>query len=1181
MPRLSKIGAACLSAFGFGTGGANAVTADYLVVAGGGGGTTTGVSGTGGGGGAGGLLSSTLSLSLTTSYTIIVGAGGTLGAQGSNSSINSLVTAVGGGYGGANNSGNGGNGGSGGGGGNYTADSSGGTGTAGQGNNGGGGHGAAGSYSAAGGGGGAGAAGTTPTTSAGGAGGIGVSSSITGTATYYAGGGGGASDNSTGGAGGNGGGGKGASVSSVAGVSGTANLGGGGGGALNTTAGGSGGSGVVVIRYLGAQQFGGGIVSSDGTYTIHTFKTSGQLVPMTPITASYLIVAGGGGGQTTVANIQGGGGGAGGLLTGSTLSIDTSSTYIITVGAGGSNSGTNGTNSSVSILSTAAIGGGFGRGSDNVSAAGSGGSGGGSSGGAAGTGTAGQGNNGGVNGGAPGYGGGGGGGAGAVGGNGSGTNGGAGGVGISSSITGTATYYAGGGGGGVYNATGGTGGLGGGGAGASGGATATSGTPNTGGGGGNSNNGGTGGNGGSGIVVISYAGTTQLMAGGTVTIVGGNVIHTFTSSGYLTPLTFVGRSLRFRGAGSAYLSKTLTTPTNGAVWTFSAWIKRGTLGTVQEIMTSSNTSANQCSIQFNSSDQLRVLNYVGSAFKTQYVTTQVFRDPAAWYHITVSQNSSTGFNLYVNGTRVTSFGTATGPDSTEWLINQNGRTVNIGREHLSGINYFDGYMADVRLIDGQALTPNSFGTFNSYGVWQPINYGGSYGTNGFYLPFSHNTTSTYAGQFSGSNNLTVGTTATNFLCTGSTSGIAATFEAWVNPTAYSTGASAWMYSPVYAKGGTYFNFGVRNGQVRFYWYDGGFNNVDSPSTNDVPLNTWTHIAATLSGNTIKIYVNGILKTTSTGFTGISAGGANTSEQIGYESGSNNTRFSGSISNLRVSTTVLYNNDFVPSVENLTSATATKLLTLQNSSIVDNSSNAYTITNVGSVTTAAVTPFTNTTTLVKDQGPQGNHWTPNNISLTAGSTYDSMTDVPTLTSANAANYCVLNPLQTGFTSATIADGNLKLTSTSGDNRAGGSLGASTGKWYYELTYTTVGGGAAYLGIAKATAERSSNYQNLYWNGYFWGSDGYKQSFTNGTSTESILTTFTAGDIIGFAYDLDAGTITAYKNGTSTITWTGITTGVTYIPAFYVNSGSVINVNFGQRPFAYTPPSGFVALNTYNL
>lgn len=60
----------------------------------------------------------------------------------------------------------------------------------------------------------------------------------------------------------------------------------------------------------------------------------------------------------------------------------------------------------------------------------------------------------------------------------------------------------------------------------------------------------------------------------------------------------------------------------------------------------------------------------------------------------------------------------------------------------SSAEYLDGYLAEVNLIDGQALTPSSFGAFDTNGVWQPAKYTGSYGTNGFYLNFSDNSAAT-------------------------------------------------------------------------------------------------------------------------------------------------------------------------------------------------------------------------------------------------------------------------------------------------------------------------------------------------------------------------------------------------------------------------------------------------------
>ena len=91
--------------------------------------------------------------------------------------------------------------------------------------------------------------------------------------------------------------------------------------------------------------------------------------------------------------------------------------------------------------------------------------------------------------------------------------------------------------------------------------------------------------------------------------------------------------------------------------------------------------------------------------------------------------------------------------------------------------------------------------------------------------------------------------------------------------------------------------------------------------------------------------------------------------------------------------------------------------------------------------------------------------------------------------------------------------------------------------------------------------------------------------NGTIS-SYGATYVSGDVIGVALDLDAGTLTFYKNGSSQGTaFTGIASN-TWFPTVSDNStgsttGSSFIANFGQRPFAYTAPSGFKALCTQNL
>jgi hypothetical protein len=284
-----------------------------------------------------------------------------------------------------------------------------------------------------------------------------------------------------------------------------------------------------------------------GGMEVYVGNNNWQTVASTAYSVDYLVVAGGGG----AGNFNSGaGGGAGGMLTASAVSLSPGTTYTITIGAGGTGGAmqssipaAGGSNSSISSVATA-IGGGFGGGNTGVTVGAAGGSGGGSiynqsSGGA---GTAGQGFAGaGSTGSTPNFPGGGGGGAGAVGSLGISGVAGNGGVGLASTISGASVFYAGGGGGSTQSGgTGGTGGNGGGGSGspATGTNTGAAGTVNTGGGGGaggygtgGNNTTGNGGSGGSGIVIIRYLGTVQRATGGTVTITGGYVIHTFTTSG--------------------------------------------------------------------------------------------------------------------------------------------------------------------------------------------------------------------------------------------------------------------------------------------------------------------------------------------------------------------------------------------------------------------------------------------------------------------------------------------------------------------------------------------------------------------------------------------------------------------------------------------------------------------------
>ena len=210
----------------------------------------------------------------------------------------------------------------------------------------------------------------------------------------------------------------------------------------------------------------------------------------------------------------------------------------------------------------------------------------------------------------------------------------------------------------------------------------------------------------------------------------------------------IERSLRFNSSDSAYLSRTPSVAGNRKTWTWAGWVKRSGLGRKNLFMSydgSTLTEATYTNLQFSTADLL----VIGSAFVTYRITTQVFRDTSAWYHLaiavdTTQTTANDRIKIYVNGTQITAFNTTNNPSLNADLA------VNATFFHRLGSEfnqfYFDGYLADVHFIDGQALDPSSFGEFDTNGVWQPIDASGlTYGTNGFHLPFSDNSTAAALG----------------------------------------------------------------------------------------------------------------------------------------------------------------------------------------------------------------------------------------------------------------------------------------------------------------------------------------------------------------------------------------------------------------------------------------------------
>jgi hypothetical protein len=442
----------------------------------------------------------------------------------------------------------------------------------------------------------------------------------------------------------------------------------------------------------------------------------------------------------------------------------------------------------------------------------------------------------------------------------------------------------------------------------------------------------------------------------------------------------INNSLRLRRSASAYLTRTPASSGSQTTWTYSTWFKRGALGSDQEFITAGSTN-NDTNCYITSSDKIYWFNRASSTMNGIKETTQVFRDPSAWYHImlvwdTTQGTASNRMKIYVNGSQVTSFSSSTDPASSTTSFWNSNVSHKIASDVTAGSNTLDGYLTETNFIDGQALTPSSFGeTDTTTGSWKPKAYTGTYGTNGFYLKFS-----------------------------------------------------------------------------------------------DI---------ATTSGS-----------------------------------------------------------------------------------------------NAG---------------LGKDFSGNANYWTTNNISVTAGTTYDAMLDVPTNTSATVANYCVLSPLSGGLTPS---QANLAIVQGSAAwNTTGSTILPTTGKWYFEGFMGTIGG-ANYIGVGLriagqiAAAEYAGSIANSW--GFIANSANYN-TYTGGAATNAGSYTATTATAYQVAVDFDAGKMWFGFNNTwvasgnpstganPTYTFTA-NTQLQPILSAYSNTNYI---NFGQRAFSYTPPTGFVAINTYNL
>ena len=763
----------------------------------------------------------------------------------------------------------------------------------------------------------------------------------------------------------------------------------------------------------------------------------------------------------------------------------------------------------------------------------------------------------------------------------------------------------------------------------------------------------------------------------------------------------IENSLRFRSSASANLNRTFGTPTDQNKWSLSLWVKRGKLG-LTTILGQDYVGSAEALIRFTSADTLEFQQYSsgGAVQVTNLVTTQVFRDPSAWYHFVFIFDSAGSGNdrqqIWVNNQRITSFTTGT-ISSNNSVINAAGRAHYLGKRTS---NFFDGYMTEINFVDGQALAPSDFGEYNEdTGVWQPVAYAGTYGSNGFYLPMKlDNTTEgfntvTYEGNGSTQQVNGVGFSpdlvwiknrdnATSHSLYDTIRGADVTLRTNTTDQDFDYGNTLLSFNTDGFTVGDYSHVNANNESLVAWCWDAGDTTVSNDAgsiTSSVRANptygfsvvTWagTSTNASTIGHGLGVAPKIIITKSRTnptswvvGVGGISGLGVNdyltlnttntkNSSSTFYQAygsstftvgvsaanemnktGNNYVSYCfsevagyskfGTYQNNNSTTGVTVTTGFRPAFIMLKCTDAgERWFILDNTRQVNNvapPSTAWLVPNATSTegangATTATIDFLDDGFQIKTTNPasgevsfgtrnyiymafadtreyafwlddsgNNNDWQPNG-GITTQST---VTDTPT-PYADGGNYAVLNPAIRQYSTVDFAsEGNLKY-------QVGANGGATdvifatmpmtSGKWFAEVQIVTTATGQ-WIGVCSNVTAAGLG---LYGAGVRNPGYAYRVSTGNKCNNSNTGTAYaassTTGDIIGIAMDADAGSITFYKNGVSLgVAFTGmINSGDGWLFGADSDPNGSFRFNFGQRPFAYTPPTGFLPLHTGNL
>ena len=680
-----------------------------------------------------------------------------------------------------------------------------------------------------------------------------------------------------------------------------------------------------------------------------------------------------------------------------------------------------------------------------------------------------------------------------------------------------------------------------------------------------------------------------------MSIIGQNILAGASGGGAYT----IDQSLRFNNADQPYLNKTGLSSGSTTKGTQSLWFKRGDTGRDQRLLgTWEGSNSTRTQTGWQAADKL----YIQSGDSAIRISTQVFRDVSAWYHLVMAWDStqaaaSDRLHVYINGEEITAWDTNTTIAEDSDIRCNNGE-ISIGRRVSSAYYWFQGFIAELYWIDGTQYAASDFGETDLLtNQWIPKDASTlTFGTNGFYQKYAGDmggdtqlllhcdgansgttfTDSSQAARTVTPDNVTTNTTTKKF-------GTASAYFPGSGENALSIPDSSawditwdsswtwefWMNAVVppenyagvivhHTTGSASPGWGIVFNNASYLMLVNLVSHASwaVKSSSVIANGGWHHYAFVHDNdaNSIKLYIDGALDATGNTAT-ISLTNVTAPLIIGWHNETDARQFEGYLDEIRFSTTARYTAPF----------------------------------------TVATAPFGDTT-IGADSSGNDNTFTVNNISIT-----DQVLDSPT------NNFCTLTgELLISWGTRSYSEGNLKFTSGSGDwNACAGSWSVNSGKWYWEEYQGT--SGANQMGIVSTN--------NVSWFGsqvanpqesksiLYYGTDGQKR--IDG-SFSAYGDTYTAGDIIGVALDLDSGTqtVTFYKNNVSqgAITLTGgcAEAGVRIVPGSVLNGSVYVVDNFGQDSsfaeqkisqgnsdgngkgdFYYTPPAGYLAMCSSNL